>query len=92
MRAGCHPWDTAVLWMDRVEKAGKSEVPRPWVAGQGSWLAVDENKVGWAGGRANGMSLQGFNGEGVVWRQCRGRECPPDLRTCRTQREVFSFY
>lgn len=28
-----NPWDTAVLWMDGVEKDGKSEVPRPWGLG-----------------------------------------------------------
>lgn len=28
-----NPWDTAPLWVDGVERAGKSEVPRPWGLG-----------------------------------------------------------
>lgn len=52
-----NPWDTAVEWMDGVERLGswRYQGLGVWVGGHGSWLAGDGNKVGWAGGRASGM-------------------------------------
>lgn len=56
-----NPWDTAPL---RVEKAGKSEVPRPWGLG-GRQARVASWQWTALAGEGNGSSLQGF-----IWGGC----------------------